>query len=192
MPLIQPNQRYTYQDYLQWDDDERWELIDGIPYNMSPAPTTVHQQISLNVTTFLVNKLKGKKCIPFSAPTDIVFSEDDVVQPDVFVVCDKSKVEKRAIMGAPDLVIEIMSSYSSKRDRWDKKILYERNGVKEYLLIDQDGKYVEQYVLTDANSFSKGKVYAGEDAIPLHSIEHLELPLPVVFDLSALESVLEE
>ncbi len=187
MPLVQPNQQYTYQDYLKWDDGERWELIGGVPYNMSHAPSLVHQDISMNLSRILSTKLLGKPCRPYAAPTDVVLSDSDVVQPDLLVVCDRNKMKEHRVIGAPDLVIEITNAASSKRDRWDKKTLYEKFGVKEYLLVDQDGKYVEQYLLDQEGHYTKGTAYSGVDVIPLQSLEAIELPLTEIFDLDIFE-----
>ncbi len=102
---IKTDKKYTYKDYLKWPDDERWEIIDGVAYNMSPAPSIRHQIIVGNFYTLLNLKLKGKSCRVFIAPTDVVLSEYDVVQPDILVVCDKKKITKANISGAPDIAI---------------------------------------------------------------------------------------
>ena len=97
MPLAKKlEQRYTYQDYLSWPDDERWEIIDGEAYCMSPSPTIRHQIISRNIEVELVNQMrkKGLQCSLFDAPTDVVLDEFNVVQPDIFVVCDKNKIKE--------------------------------------------------------------------------------------------------
>jgi len=89
------SEKFTYDDYITWSDDERWELIDGVPYNMSPAPSILHQEIVSNLHYILKHNLKGQPCRPFLAPTDVVLSEVNVVQPDVFVVCDKRKIREK-------------------------------------------------------------------------------------------------
>jgi Uma2 family endonuclease len=103
------------------------------------------------------------------------------VQPDVLVVCDPDKVKSRGIFGAPDLIIEILSPSSGRRDRWDKKALYEKYGVKEYLLFDPDGKYAEQYVLEESGKFSSGEAFDQEAKMILNSLDGLELPLDEIF-----------
>lgn len=181
MSLVQPNQTYTYQDYVQWNDDQRWELIDGVPHNMSPAPNTSHQRLVSRLTSFFNQKLNGKKCEVFPLPTDVILSDYDVVQPDVLVVCSPEKVKEKGIFGAPDLVIEIVSPSSSRRDRWDKKALYEKYGVKEYLQFDPDAKYAEQYVLDKNGKYSSGDAFADKDSISLQSLDGLELRLQEIF-----------
>lgn len=98
---------FTYADYLTWPDEERWELIDGQAYSMTPAPSVTYQRIANNLNILLsTHPEKKAECFVGIAPTDVVLSESDVVQPDVFVVCDKDKITEANIQGAPDLVIE--------------------------------------------------------------------------------------
>ena len=118
--------RYTVADYLSWDDGERWELIGGVAYNMSPAPTIRHHDIGINFYSLLRNRLQGKPCKPFIAPVDVVLSDEDVVQPDVLVVCDPAKITPKNIQGAPDFVLEVLSPSTSRKDLREKKALYER------------------------------------------------------------------
>ena len=110
---ITEKKRYTYEDYYSWDDDKRWELIDGIPYAMS-APTIRHQRISVRLLGKFFNYLEGKKCEVFAAPVDVMLKaengDDTMVQPDLIVVCDSSKLDNnKACKGPPDLVVEILS-----------------------------------------------------------------------------------
>ncbi|RJP21688.1 MAG: Uma2 family endonuclease [Candidatus Omnitrophota bacterium] len=181
MPIPKEKEKYTYQDYAAWPDEERWELIDGQAYDMSPAPTFDHQTIVLNFAGIVRNALKGKPCVPGIAPTDIVLSEHDVVQPDFFVVCDREKIKTKNIQGAPDLVVEVLSPSTSKKDRWIKRNLYERYGVREYLIIDPDAKYVERYCLSANHLFDKGEVFDWKDTLPLKSLESIDVPLWEVF-----------
>lgn len=181
MPLPQSQKRYTYQDYLTWPDEERWEIIDGAAYDMSPAPSLVHQQVAMQISRLLGNALEGKPCIPFAAPTDVYFSEEDVVQPDIFVVCDRKKLEKNKVNGAPDLIFEILSPGTQRKDRWEKKELYERNGVREYILVDPDGSYMEQYVLQSNGKYDSGKALGKEETLVLSSLDNLEMDLKAIF-----------
>ena len=181
------NEKYTYQDYCQWPDEERWEIIDGIAYDMSPAPSVRHQAIQLNLSTILKLALKGKTCVPGDAPTDIVFSEHDVVQPDLFIVCDRNKITEKNIQGAPDVVFEIISPHTSKKDHWEKRSLYEKFGVKEYILVYPEGKYVERYLLGEDGLFNKGEALEEKDALTLITIEGLENSLSEVFEIDFLD-----
>lgn len=176
------NQRFTYADYASWPDDERWELIDGQAYDMSPAPGTKHQAILIAMASIIYEKLRGRTCRPFIAPTDVVLSEYDVVQPDIFVVCDPKKITEPNIQGAPDLVIEAISLSTSLKDKREKKALYEKNGVKEYVLVYPIEEYVEVY------RFEKSRKKYGEptiadrsQAIKLASIGGIAIELDEVF-----------
>ncbi|HQH72395.1 MAG TPA: Uma2 family endonuclease, partial [bacterium] len=144
MPMPKTMEKYTYQDYCAWPDDERWELIGGIAYDMTPAPSFDHQNVAGTFYRLLGNALQGKTCVPGIAPVDVVLSEEDVVQPDVFVVCDPQKITGKNIQGAPDLVIEVLSPATAKKDRWEKKWLYEKSGVREYILIEVAAQFVER------------------------------------------------
>lgn len=166
--------RFTYQDYLTWDDGERWEIIDGEVYNMSPAPTVSHQNIVTRLATSLSNQLEGKQCTPFVSPIDVVLSEENVVQPDVIVVCDKKKIQASHIHGAPDLVVEILSPSTTLKDRREKKDLYEKFGVKEYLLVDPEEKYAEKYVL-QKNRFAVSQIFGPKDQIVLRSLRGVKI-----------------
>ena len=181
MPIPEKKERYTYQDYCGWLDEQRWELIDGKPYNMTPAPSFHHQTIVGNIYSYLNYALKGKNCVPSIAPSDVVLSKDDVVQPDVFVVCDPEKITKENVQGAPDLVIEVLSPSTAKKDRWEKLKLYERFGVVEYILIDPDGQYAERYLQGAGGLFDQREIFDTNQRIPLRSISGLELPLWEVF-----------
>ncbi|MFV1950603.1 MAG: Uma2 family endonuclease [Nitrospinota bacterium] len=182
MSLAQKTEKkYTYKDYLEWPDDERWELIDGVAYNMTPAPLPRHQRIVGMFYHILINNLKDKPCIPFIAPTDVVLSEYDVVQPDVFVVCDKKKITKTNIQGAPDLVVEVLSPSTTLKDKREKKACFEKYGVREYIIIDPIENYVERFYLEDDGSFSKGNIFGPKEVLPLSSIEGIEISLSEVF-----------
>ena len=102
VPLRREQERFSYQDYQTWPEDERWEILDGKAYNMTPAPTMKHQRIVGNLYHILRTVLRGKPCLTGIAPTDVVLSDYDVVQPDVFVVCDPLKITEKNVQGAPD------------------------------------------------------------------------------------------
>ena len=141
--------KFTYEDYKTWPDEERWEVIDGGAYCMTPAPSLQHQKISGNFYSAFREFLKNKPCRPFYAPTDVVLDEANIVQPDVLVVCDPKKMEGLNILGAPDLVVEILSPSTRLKDKRDKKALYERFGVREYLIVYPEEEMVELFYLHD-------------------------------------------
>jgi len=167
MALAQKTKKgFTYADYLTWPDDERWELINGDAYNMKPAPTTRHQNIVYNVSFILKSKLLNKSCRPFVAPTDVVLSEYDVVQPDVFVVCDEKKITEANIQGAPDLTVEVLSPATALKDKREKKNLYEKYGVKEYIIVDPAAQYVERFLLEEGGLYGKGRIFGPKEVLP--------------------------
>jgi len=151
MPVpVKKGSRYTYTDYLTWSDDERWEIVEGVAYDMGPASSTKHQRIVWKLAGEIYNHLPGQgRCRGFSAPTDVVLDEHNVVQPDVFVVWDRSKIGEQAITGAPDLVIEVISPETEVKDRREKKKVYEKFGVGEYILVFPEREYVERYILEE-------------------------------------------
>jgi len=151
MSLPQKEYKYTYSDYYSWDDGERWELIDGVPYAMSPAPTRKHQHVSVALLKQLSNFLENKSCEVYHAPFDVRLNadeEDDTVcQPDIVVICDNSKLDEKGCKGAPDLVVEILSPSSLRMDRVIKLEKYRQAGVREYWIVDPETRSVEAYVL---------------------------------------------
>ena len=146
-----PKTKLTVEDYMATSDDERWELLDG-ELIMPPAPGTRHQRIQVNLGVRLVQFLEsmgfGKV---YFAPTDVVLSDTDVVQPDLlFVATGRLDIVTPAnIQGAPDLVVEILSPATSERDKGYKRELYARHGVKEYWMIDTDLDTVAILLLLD-------------------------------------------
>jgi Uma2 family endonuclease len=183
MPMPKTKDKFTVQDYMTWPDEERWEIIDGIPYDMSPAPNTYHQTVCLNFGSVLKIALRGKTCKAFIAPTDVVLSDYDVVQPDVFVVCDPKKDTGRNIQGAPDLVVEILSPSTSTKDRREKYYLYEKYGVREYVVIDPDGKHAQRFFRGENGLFDRGEIFDAQQNLPLQSLEKLEIPLWEIFEV---------
>jgi Uma2 family endonuclease len=170
---------YTYADYLSWNDDERYELIDGIAYMMA-APSITHQRISRELLGALWEFLRDRKCEVFAAPFDVrLFPEEDgsdttVVQPDITVVCDPSKLsDGKACRGAPDLVVEILSGGSVIMDRKVKAEKYLEAGVKEYWIVNTEDLEVLVNVLTGARYVST--VY--RDRVPSTVLPGLEIDL---------------
>ncbi|MDR1727824.1 MAG: Uma2 family endonuclease, partial [Acidobacteriota bacterium] len=151
MPLPRREQRYTYADYCTWNDGERWELIDGAPYLMSPAPGRRHQEISGELFAQLHNFLEGKPCKVYIAPFDVRLDaggEDDTVcQPDIIVVCDTSKLDEKGCKGAPDLAVEVLSPSSTRMDGVVKLEKYREAGVREYWIVSPDARGVQAFLL---------------------------------------------
>lgn len=179
-------QKFTWSDYITWPDSERWEIIDGVAYNMTPAPSVRHQILAGKFYSQLDQKLKNKPCRPFIAPVDVVLSEYDIVQPDVFVVCDKKKITDRNIQGSPDLAVEILSPFTALKDLRDKKTLYEKYGVKEYIIIDPIEEYVERFGLGKDGTYGKGEIFGPQEVLSFKSFEGIEANLWEIFEVEKL------
>ena len=167
-------QRFSWNEYKDWPEDERWELIDGEAYNMSAAPNIRHQIITGNFYRAVANHLAGKKCRSFIAPTDVVFDDVNIVQPDLLVVCDKSKITDANIQGAPDLVVEVLSPSNSTREKKLKRELYQRFGVKEYLLVDPVADLVERYLLKNG-VYGRSDIFAWHEELSLATLPELNV-----------------
>ena len=153
-------------------------------WRLTSAPSFRHQRVAGNFYHILRSALQGKRCIPGIAPTDIVLSDHDVVQPDVFVVSDEQKITGQIIRGAPDLVLEVAGPSTAKKDRWEKKRLYESFGVREYILIDPVAQYAERYLLEKDGLFDRGEVFGPRQVLVLESLEGVEVPLWEVFEVA--------
>jgi len=184
MGLPEKKQRYTYADYCAWDDRERWELIDGVPHAMSPAPSTIHQRISGRLYRQLANFLDGKPCEVFYAPFDVrlnaMGNEDgDVFQPDLVIICDQVKIDDKGCNGAPDMVIEILSPATARRDKLLKFNKYQRAGVREYWIVDADSRTVQVHILENGRYFTTS--YGEADKIAVNVLEGCEIGLSEIF-----------
>jgi Uma2 family endonuclease len=193
LPLQQDKARFTYADYLTWPADERWELIDGAAYNMTPAPSRNHQEISIVLANRIFSFLSGKPCKVYTAPFDVRLADDSeaadehvgtVVQPDLVVICDRSKLDDRGCKGAPDLVVEIISRESASRDMKEKLSLYERYGVREYWIISPFEQIVWLYRLNESRAYGKPDIYAEKDFIKSLVLDGLDLQVERIFDES--------
>jgi Uma2 family endonuclease len=172
--------RYTWTDYRTWPDDERWEIIGGRAYAMSPSPGFRHQAVSAELAAALVEQFRGKPCRPICAPIDVRLSEADVVQPDILVVCNEEQIKQTHIEGAPALVVEIVSPSSELRDRHDKLALYARFGVKEYWIVTPFPSLVEVYRL-DGDSYRVHGVYRKGEVLHSATFPDLAVDLTPVF-----------
>ena len=150
------DRRYTYADYCKWPEEARYELIDGIAYAMSPAPSIAHQEMVGSLFRQIADQLDGSGCRPFIAPVDVRLPAHDeaddrvetVVQPDILVVCDPQKIDTRGIRGAPDWIIEILSPATAGHDQILKRALYERHGVREFWLVHPTDRVLTIYRVT--------------------------------------------
>lgn len=157
--LLPKEEYFTYADYLTWEEQEHTELIEGVPMMMAP-PSRMHQQISGEIFRQLVNYLEGKQCRVYAAPFSVrLFAQSDtpdnqvstIVEPDISVICDRDKLDDRGCVGAPDLVVEVISPSSIRHDRLTKFNLYRRAGVREYWIVSPDEQTVQVCVLQDGS-----------------------------------------
>ena len=185
MEALREEKLYTYADYCAWDDDARYELIDGIAYAMAPGPSLGHQSIIGKIHLQIGQFLRGKPCKVFLSPFDVRLNgdgddDDTVVQPDIVVVCDSSKLDKKGCNGAPDLAVEVLSPSSTKHDRVLKFHAYQRAGVREYWIVDPDSKTVSVHILEDGRYVSSA--YADTDTAPVHVLDGCTINLTEVFE----------
>ncbi len=158
---------YTLEDYYAVPEDKRVELIDGVFYEME-TPTSIHQIIQLKLSSLLDSYITWKKgtCVAMSAPLDVQLDRDEktMLQPDVVVICDRDKITRPCIFGAPDLIMEILSRFTRRKDMFLKNKKYAFAGVREYWLIDPDWKQITVY---DYQTEAPPAVYSFEDQIPV-------------------------
>ena len=189
IPKQKENIKFNYGMYKTWPEDERWELIEGYAYNMSPAPNTNHQRLVMAISGEIYNYLKGKPCKVFPAPFDVRLSEMDypedqdietVVQPDIVVICNESKIDKKGCIGAPDLVVEILSPSTGYKDETNKLALYEKHGVREYWIVNPDAKYIMIYRL-EGDKYVKPEYLKDKDILTSIVFEGFKIKLQDIF-----------
>ena len=171
---LRKEKHYTYADYLTWPEDARYELIDGEAFLMAPAPLVEHQEVAGEVFRQLANQLDGKPCRPYIAPVDVRLPRKDeadaaidtVVQPDVLVVCDPGKVDRRGVRGAPDWLLEVLSPSTAAHDQIAKRRTYERAGVREYWLVHPGDRTLTVYVLENGQ-YGRPEIYELKDETPI-------------------------
>ncbi len=177
---------YTYADYAVWQFTERVELIMGKAFPMA-GPNARHQSASMHISASLFNHLNGRCCKVYAAPFDLILAgtdgrEDTIVQPDVIVVCDPHKIQDRGCVGAPDLVVEILSPSSFRRDLNEKLRLYEHHQVKEYWTVDLSRKFILIHILGPGGKFLPPEISTENDVLSSRLFPGLALDLHETFD----------
>ena len=186
--LLDLSKTYTYADYLTWRFEDRLELIKGKVFKMSPAPRRIHQKVSRLLTKQLENNINESDCELYFAPFDVRLSdkkkdEDQiltVVQPDICIICDQEKLDDKGCIGAPDLIVEILSPSTMKKDVQDKFDLYEENKVREYWIVHVDEKLVELFYLKNSKYLLQ-RIYTAEDRIKSVIFPEMIIDLTKVF-----------
>ncbi len=194
------NQHFTYGDYLKWPEDERWELIDGVAYNMTPAPSRLHQEVSGEIFAQLHSRLKGKPCSVYAAPFDVRLPDGDesdsqissIVQPDISVVCNQERLDKSGCRGAPDFILEIISPSTALKDQVTKTELYERHKVREYWIVHPFDQLLMIRVLGDNGRYATLKVTKLEGSVQVTAVAGLEIDLDLVGELCAAEAAKDQ
>lgn len=188
MPENRPD-FYTYGDYVKWPEDERWELIEGRAYAMTPAPNWNHQEVLAYLFASFFNFFQGKPCRVPMTPVDVRLasgeeadeSVETVVQPDLLVVCDPKKIDVKGVRGAPDLVLEVLSESTSHRDLGEKLRLYEKHGVRCYIIVDPWSKVVTVRYQEAPGRFGRPEWFTDTDRMPVRIFEGFEIDLAQAF-----------
>lgn len=182
---------YSYADYLTWQFDQAVELIKGHIFPMS-APSRRHQRISWQLTLLIGNYFRHQNCQAFAAPFDVRLTDKrrignangdvlTVIQPDICIICDEAKLDDKGCLGAPDLVVEILSPGNSAKEMKIKKSLYEENGVREYWIIDPEHTIAFQFHLTEADVYSPATIYVSDETLTSVIFPALTIPMAEVF-----------
>lgn len=188
--LAQPAPKFCYRDYASWPESVRGELIDG-EFFAQAAPSMAHQRISAGVLTQFMNQLKGRRCRPYSAPTDVLLkrsdqaSDDDsgtVLQPDLFIICDPTKITSRYLRGAPEFVLEILSPATARHDQVRKLRLYEQHGVQEFWTLDPETRVLMIYTQDRPNHYGPTQVLEATGTTPLAVVDKVIVDWDEVFD----------
>jgi Uma2 family endonuclease len=179
-PEEEPARRYTSADRRTWGNDERWEIIGGQAYCMSPGPTARHQRILRDLTAALTVLFRKGSGEVFPAPLDVRLSDTDVVQPDLVVVCDPRQVAATHIEGAPTLAVEILSPTSAAHDRVRKTALYTAAGVQEYWIVTPHPSVVEVLAL-DGPGYRLHRAFGKDDTLTSPAFPDLHLKLCSIF-----------
>jgi Uma2 family endonuclease len=184
------SKQYTYADYLKWQFEERIELLKGFIARMA-APNVYHQRISGDLQYQIQHYLRKSPCSVFTAPFDVRLTRKNkitnkevmtVVQPDLCIICDKNKLDKRGCIGAPDWIIEILSPGNSKKEMKEKFEIYEESGVREYWLVQPDDKAVFVYVLNEVGKYIGLQPFTEDDIAPSFVFPDLQINLKDVFE----------
>jgi Uma2 family endonuclease len=191
---LDPNKVYSYADYYAWDCQQRVELINGKVFEMSPAPSAYHQEITLDTAVALRNFLKGKDCKVYIAPFDVRLpqkSKDDkeiftVLQPDICVICDPAKIDRRGCIGAPDIVVEVLSPGNNAKEMNYKYTAYEQAGVQEYWVISPQNQLVFFYQLTNSR-FVMDRINTVGDIVASSVLPGFTLNLEELFKSAPVE-----
>lgn len=194
LPKGQAEDRFRYGDYRNWPEDERWELIEGVPYDMCAAPNRFHQKLAGKIFIKISLFLEEGDCEAYMAPFDVLLpalGEEEmdevssVVQPDLSVICDPEKLIDQGCFRAPELLVEVLSPSTSKKDLNEKFNLYEKHGVREYWVVDPGMNYIRVFHLGDKGKFDDGTLVQKGQTAESKVLEGFALPWEDVFEAGA-------
>jgi len=172
--------RYSYADYATWPEGDRWEIVDGRPYAMTPSPSAEHQLVVTDLAGELRSHFKGRRCRVVVAPMDLKLSEEDVVQPDIMVFRHPEQNKGSHIEGPPAMVVEVLSPSSGAHDRVRKLHLYARCGVSEYWIVSPEDQLVELLVLKDGE-YTVARACGRDDILTSPRFPDVYIELSAVF-----------
>lgn len=190
---IQPEQKYTFADYRQWPENERWELLEGVPYAMA-TPQRIHQKIVFEMGVQVGVFLRGKNCDAYPAPFSVRLPRKDeaddkidtVVEPDLSVICDRSKLDKYGCRGAPDWIVEVLSPSTALRDMNSKRSLYEQHGVKEYWIVHPTDRWIMVYQPDAQGHYGQPQIFGMAEPTPVSLLPEFSI------DWTFMEGEIEE
>ena len=176
--------KYNYGNYCQWPDEERWELIDGVPYALT-TPSRLHQGVVFELAGQIGNSLRDSDshCEGYLAPFDVRLPKGDeaddqvdtVVQPDLLVVCDQAKLDEKGCRGAPDWIVEVTSPSTVLRDLGLKRDVYEKHGVQEYWIVHPSERWVMVYLLDEAGSYGKPDMFGMDEVTVVKRVSSMSI-----------------
>jgi Uma2 family endonuclease len=183
--LIDPIKTYNYKDYMMYNENEKIEIIDGKIYDMSPAPSRIHQKIIMELSAEIRNYIKDNNgsCEVYPAPFDVILKNDDeniedsknIIQPDISVICDKNKLTDSGCTGSPDMIIEVVSPHNPNNDFIRKLNLYDKYKVKEYWIVNPMKKNALVYKLDDKGAYGMPDIYTFQDTVKVGIYDELEI-----------------
>ena len=189
---LDPKGIYTYADYLTWQFEQAVELIKGKVLRMA-APNRMHQEVSWQLSGRYFTALKGSSCKAYAAPFDVRLTDKSrskkankeiltVVQPDLCVVCDMENLDEKGCIGAPDLMVEILSASNSKKEMRTKKALYEESSVREYWIVDPTHETLLQYILQADETYAPPQIFVNDEVVHSAIFPHLQVNLLEIFE----------
>jgi len=183
--LINPIKTYTYKDYMLYNENEKIEIIDGNIYDMSPAPSRIHQKLITEILFRIRSYIETNNgsCEVYPAPFDVILKNNDeiiedsknIIQPDISVICDKNKLTDKGCTGSPDMIVEVVSPYNPNNDFIRKLNLYDKYKVREYWIVNPIKKNILVYTLDDNERYGMPDIYTFEDKVRVSIYSDLEI-----------------